>query len=322
MSTKKSPHGHAWVVGLAGIALGASLMVFFPKLEAVAGAVLLVVLFHLIGAAVVLGSLAAVVPRRFAALRRRLRPQPRSTPAYDFGWSWVAMNGLWVATLAIGTAALGLQLQWPSLWPAWLLLALLAVNCFIGGLWMRTSKDPAWATLPLVDLLRSPDARVLDAGCGAGRTTIALSRVLGRGRVIALDRFDADYIEGGGRTLLDRNLEIAGLADRVEVRRGDLTELPFPEAHFDAAVSAHAIDHLGRLQRTGLAEVRRVLRPGGRFLLVVWVPGWTMFTVGNVLSFLLTGKAGWRRMAAEVGLEIRDEGLFNGAWYLLLERPA
>lgn len=35
-----------------------------------------------------------------------------------------------------------------------------------------------------------------------------------------------------------------GLADRVEIKQGDITELPFPDAHFDSAVSAHVIDHL------------------------------------------------------------------------------
>jgi ubiquinone/menaquinone biosynthesis C-methylase UbiE len=103
--------------------------------------------------------------------------------------------------------------------------------------------------------------------------------------------------------------------------QGDLTQLPFPDAHFDAAVSAHVIDHLKQHKKTGLAEIRRVLKPGGRFLMVVWVPGWATFALANVFCFLLTTKAGWRKLAAEVGFSIRDEGTFNGMWFAVLERP-
>jgi SAM-dependent methyltransferase len=251
----------------------------------------------------------------------RLRRRAPDEKGYDFGWSWGAMNGPWLAAAAFLTIAFGLQLEWPGLWPAWFAVALLGVNCFAGGLLLRTSKRTDFASLPLVDLLRSDQDLVLDAGCGGGRTTLALTKVHKNGRVVALDRFDAYYIDGGGRALLERNLRIAGLSERVQVEQGDLTALPFPDASFDAAVSAHVIDHLKQHKRTGLAEIRRVLKPGGRFLMVVWVPGWATFSLANVFCFLLTSKAGWRKLAGDGGFTIRDEGTFNGMWFAVLERP-
>ena len=107
----------------------------------------------------------------------------------------------------------------------------------------------------------------------------------------------------------------------MDIERGDLTALPFPDATFDAAVSAHAIDHLGAQAPDGLREVHRVLKPGGRFLLIVWVPGWTMFAVVNVLSFRLVSKRSWRRMATDVGFAIADQGTFNGNWFAVLRKP-
>jgi SAM-dependent methyltransferase len=317
----KPAHSHGWVVGLLGLVVGLTLVVWFPKLHAVASAILLVALFHLVGIAVVLGSLYSFAPERFGRLLGHRRRRVPDDTGYDFGWSWGAMNGLWLAAAAIGTLALGLQLELPWLWPLWFVVALIAVNCFVGGLILRTSKRIDYASLPLVDLLRSREDLVLDAGCGAGRTTIALSKVLGDGRVVALDRFDAYYVDGGGCRLLERNLRIARLSDRVEIKQGDITELPFPDAHFDAAVSAHVIDHLKDQKQSGLAEIRRVLKPGGRFLMVVWVPGWTTFTLANVFCWLLTSKAGWRRLAREVGFTIADEGTYSGMWYAVLERP-
>ncbi len=107
----------------------------------------------------------------------------------------------------------------------------------------------------------------------------------------------------------------------MEIKHGDLTALPFPDGAFDAAVSAHAIDHLGPGKQRGLSEMRRILKPGGKFLFVAWVPGWNMFAIANVLSLFLTRKAGWRRMAAQAGFEVQEEGTFNGVWYLLLAKP-
>jgi len=317
----KAAHHHGWLVGIVGLAVGITLMVGFPKLKAVAGVVLLVAFFHLVGIAVVLASVYSFAPGRFGRLLERLRARAPAARGYDFGWSWGAMNGHRVAAAMFLTIALGLQLELPALWPAWFAVALLGVSCFVGGLLLRAAKRPDFASLPLVDFLSADDDLVLDAGCGGGRTTLALSKVLKRGRVVAVDRFDAYYIDGGGRALLERNLRLAGLTERVQIEAGDLTALPFPDAHFDAAVSAHVIDHLGPHKRAGLAEIRRVLKPGGRLLMVVWVPGWATFALGNVFSFLLTTKAGWRRLAAEVGLALRDEGTFNGMWFAVLERP-
>ena len=317
----KAAHSHGWLVGVLGLGVGITLMVVFPKLKAISGAVSLVALFHLVGIAIVLASGYSFAPgprSRRGAQERALAPLDKE---YDFGWSWGAMHGHSVAALALVTIAFGLQLELPWLWPAWLGVALVGINCFVGGLLLRTSKQTDFASLPLVPLLRSKHDLVLDAGCGGGRTTLALSKVLRNGRVIAFDRFDAEYIDGGGRAALERNLRIAGLDERVQIEQGDLTALPFPDAHFDSAVSAHVIDHLGPHKQRGLAEIRRVLKPGGRLLMVVWVPGWATFSLANVLCFLLTSKAGWRKLAAEVGFAIRDEGTFNGMWFALLERP-
>ena len=123
----------------------------------------------------------------------------------------------------------------------------------------------------------------------------ALRRGLRNGRVVAVNRFDADYIDGGGRALIERNLAAAGLMERVEVRAADLTRLPFPDATFDAAVSTNVFDHLGADKLRALAEICRTLKPGGRFLIAVWTPSWPMFAVASVFSLFLTPRAEWRR---------------------------
>ena len=307
-------HSHMWLVGVLGLVAGLTLMVYVPSLKEVSETLLLFAGFHLVGGFVLLASLYVTVGRRFF-LRH---PSARQV---DFGWAPAWTLGPLIAAIVAFAAAIAIQVVAPTWWLATIALALLAANAFAGHLVAVSAASPDHAALPMVNLTSGNSSLVLDGGCGAGRTSITLARALAGASIVALDRFDSDYIEGGGRALLEHNVRLAGLTDRVRVEQGDLTCLPFADETFDAAVSAHAIDHLGAAKVTGLREMRRILKPGRRFLLVVWVPSWAMFAVANVLSLLMTRKASWRHMAKRVGFEILQEGTFNGVWFLLLERP-
>jgi SAM-dependent methyltransferase len=317
-------HGHMMWVGVVGVAAGAALMIYVPSLKAVSSVFMLFAAFHLVGALVLIASVYVMGADKFA---RRFVPRlKRDSGKFDFGWAPAFKLGPWIAALALAAAAVALQVAQPACWPIAMLLTLLAASFFAGGRITGASGSYDNAVLPMVDLLArdrlsDDEGVVLDAGCGAGRTTVALGRALSKSNIVALDRFDSDYIEGGGRFLLEQNLRRAGLTERVRIECGDLTAMPFPDRSFDAAVSAHAVDHLGAQTEQGLRETLRVLKPGGRFLLIVWVPGWTMFAVANVLALFLAPKETWRRMATNVGFELGDEGMFNGSWFAVLKRP-
>jgi ubiquinone/menaquinone biosynthesis C-methylase UbiE len=104
---------------------------------------------------------------------------------------------------------------------------------------------------------------VLDLGCGIGNLLIALcERVSFSQPVIGVDVSPA-LIELGRR-----EVHRAGFDGRIELRVALATDLPFEDESFDVVFSSHVIKHLddGALGRA-FAEVRRVLRPQGRFLL-------------------------------------------------------
>ena len=201
------------------------------------------------------------------------------------------MNGLAIAAVVAVTAGVVVELQWPNWWPVGFLAIGMSVLFVVGNQIMRGFRRLDQIALPMVPLIRGSNDLILDAGCGTGRTTIALGPMLERGRVVAIDRFDAAYIDDGGRGLFEHNLALAGLADTVTIERADLVAMPFDAETFDAAVSAHVFDHLGGAKQRSLSEVMRVLKPGGRFLMVVWTPGWSMFAVANLFSLFLTPKA-------------------------------
>lgn len=316
---RRNPHGHMWLMAVVGVAAGLAFMVFVPRLTVVSSSLLLFAGFHVVGGVVVLSTLYVSGLRN--QLRRLTGAAARPARAYDFGWGPGWMNGLAIAALIALAAAILLQLTRPGVWPLAFALVGVSALLLVGNAVMRSFRRTDHVVLPMVDLLSGDHDLVLDAGCGSGRTTIALARTLKSGRVVAFDRFDAGYIDGGGRALLDNNLKVADLTGRVEIETGDLTAMAFADNRFDAAVSTHVYDHLGSGKAGALSETLRVLKPGGRFLMAVWVPGLAMFAVGNVLSLFLTSKARWRALAANAGFKVIDEGMFNHAWFVLLEKP-
>jgi SAM-dependent methyltransferase len=118
-------------------------------------------------------------------------------------------------------------------------------------------------------LLRSK-TRFIDCGCGAGEYVLALVRRDG------VDAFGLEY----SADKVTQALRHESLEDRV--RQGDLEAIPFPDAHFDVAMLNEVLEHLPD-ERKALAEIRRVLRPGGA--LVVFSPNrWFPFETHGVVS--------------------------------------
>jgi SAM-dependent methyltransferase len=110
----------------------------------------------------------------------------------------------------------------------------------------------------VLDKLGLPqDASILDAGCGSGRNMVELAR---RGTVTGVE-------------LSPTSVARARERDVGEVLEGSVLELPFDTAHFDLAVSLDVIEHL-REDRSALAELRRVVRPGGALLITVPAYQW------------------------------------------------
>src|SRR5262249_6697807 len=67
--------------------------------------------------------------------------------------------------------------------------------------------------------------------------------------------------------IASRRIAEAGLSGRIDVLAGDAAALAFPDASFDAAVSTQVIEYVDDVD-LALREIRRVLRPGGRLVLL------------------------------------------------------
>jgi ubiquinone/menaquinone biosynthesis C-methylase UbiE len=105
--------------------------------------------------------------------------------------------------------------------------------------------------------------RILDVGCGPGfYVAETLDRVGPGGSVVGVDPSAAMLAIAGRR--------VAG-RDNVELREGAATALPVDDAGFDAVLSVQVFEYIADTA-AALAELRRVLRPGGRVL--IWDVDW------------------------------------------------
>lgn len=107
---------------------------------------------------------------------------------------------------------------------------------------------------------------VLDIGCGAGGIDIALVEGLGAGYVTGIDVEDPVLDHARGL------VAARGLTDRIGLVKVAPGPLPFPPETFDVVFSKDSIVHIPD-KRSLMAEVYRVLKPGGRFLASDWLVG-------------------------------------------------
>lgn len=176
-----------------------------------------------------------------------------------------------------GDATFGLSAEAPELgvregYAAWSATYDRPGNPLIG-----VEQPVVWALLDA-----APTGRALDAACGTGRHARHLAE---RGHAVV-------GVDGSPEMLTRARAQVpAG-----EFAEGDLHDLPLPSDRFDLAVCSLAFDHVAELERP-IAELARVLRPGGRLV---------VSDVHPVLSAV--GVAAYFRGAGGASAFIRNHG--------------
>ena len=314
-------HSHSWIVIITALILA---IIFINKLAQykIFSSILvgLIVSHSLILLIATFGGW-LLLPEKIIRKMKKQKP----TTEYDFGWSSKWLNGFGFASIIVFMLAIynyfSLAANPFIQLITFTILLLLAINFFIGNILARASKKEDGIILPYIDLFKTGRGNVLDVGCGSGRTTISLAKIGSDFKIVAFDRFDASYIDDGGKSLLKHNIELAGITDRVSIVQGDITATAFDENYFDAAVSSYMFDHLGENKLAALQEMNRVLKPGGRFLMIILVRGYSAFSIANVLSLAIAPRKAWRQLFVQSGLKLVDEGTINFGAYFLLEKP-
>ncbi|MCC7263858.1 MAG: class I SAM-dependent methyltransferase [Candidatus Latescibacteria bacterium] len=175
-----------------------------------------------------------------------------------------------------------------------------------------------WPGEEILALEHIPDeARVLDLGCGAGRCAIALAE-------LGLEVVGVDL----SRTMIEaarEQAELAGVQVQFEVM--DAMKLELPPDSFDVVLCAYnGLELLPGLEgkKQALAEVRRVLKPGGRFIFSSHsLFALNYFALYRLAAFLrlCAGRLGWPVREKELGERFLDDE-WEEARYLQILPPS
>ena len=125
-----------------------------------------------------------------------------------------------------------------------------------------------------------PGDKVLDVGCGTGSLAIAAKGKAGPdGEVHGIDAAP-EMIEVARQKAARKGVDVGFHVGLIE-------EIPFPDGHFDLALNTFVLHHLPHdLKRKGFAEIRRVLKPGGRFVAADLAPR-SDSLIGHILSAVI-----------------------------------
>jgi demethylmenaquinone methyltransferase/2-methoxy-6-polyprenyl-1,4-benzoquinol methylase len=151
--------------------------------------------------------------------------------------------------------------------------------------------DVGWRRKALRTLIPSSPRRILDVATGTAEVAIMAAAMLKPEQILGID-ISEGMLEIG-RSKVDK----AGLSEVIQLQTGDSEEIDAPDDSFDAVTVAFGVRNFADLTR-GLSEIRRVLRPGGRLVVLEFskprlpgirsLYGWYMGRVAPGMGSLFT----------------------------------
>lgn len=178
---------------------------------------------------------------------------------------------------------------------------------------MSLGLHRAWKAFAMAIARPRPGERILDVATGSGDLAMALCRRTDPGGEVWISDINRRMLERGRDRLLD-----AGLA--VPAVQCDAERLPFATGYFDCVTVGFGLRNMTR-KDAALAEMARVLKPGGRLVVLefskVWKPlerayDWYSFKVLPWLGDKVAGDAAAYRYLAESIRQHPDQATLAG----------
>jgi len=126
---------------------------------------------------------------------------------------------------------------------------------------LSIGRDVRWRKKAIAELKESQPQIVLDVATGTADVAIMTYYALHPKRITGID------ISDGMLQLGRKKIEKRGLQNVIELRNGDSETISYPDNSFDAITVAFGVRNFQNLEK-GLAEMLRVLKPGGKFVVL------------------------------------------------------
>ncbi|NWF95839.1 MAG: methyltransferase domain-containing protein [Candidatus Thorarchaeota archaeon] len=227
----------------------------------------------------------------------------RMTPHYgNYGQNWMIGT---VACLIVAGTVVTLLLG------TWIGFALLGVFLTVSGVCLlltylvslsRLDQRRAFDVSKLLPFRGTESA--LDLGCGLGKLTVGLARVLPHGLVTGIDIWETAELPGNSPERAMRNAVAEGVGDRVRFESGDITSLQYDDESFDIFAGANVFNNLrgDEMKLKALREAIRVLRAGGHLMLIEVLREPTGLLYATPLYYwMLKTRSQWEELITRAG---------------------
>lgn len=170
-------------------------------------------------------------------------------------------------------------------------------------LWRMNASHSSVTDWGLTHVFVEKNFTVLDVGCGGGRTIGKLAMAATEGKVFGVD-YSEEAVVASKRT----NARLV-VADRVEVRNGSVSKLPFQDGMFDLVTAVET--HFWWPDLAGdMREVFRVVKPGGKLIVIAEVYKGANTTVSR-LAEKFASKTGMKLLSVDEHRELLSNAGFS-----------
>lgn len=207
--------------------------------------------------------------------------------------------------LGVILSIIGIALMILFLWPG---IGLTVMNIIL------CKGDSEVQGRDILSEIQSP--RVLDIGCGTGRTAIEIAKSLPKGGYLnGIDIYNVNAISGNSLATVTRNAELEGVSDKTAFQYGSATEIPFEDNKFhivNLSSVLHEVHNYEDKEKV-MKEIHRVLRPKGFLFIGEWNRySWQLILYSGILCLVFQRRKYWDDLIRKHGFTIFNYENFGG----------